>query len=205
MELQEVKTYLESNGDNEEVKAYLQDLRKVSVEGMAAYMEQDAEAKKWLDSTKDKHFHKALETWKTNNLEQLIDGEVKRRFPEKDEKDIELEKLKQAVEQMKTEKEREVLVNKAIKVANEKHLPLELVDFFIAQNEEATLENVTKFEGVFQQAVQAEVEQRLKGKGYIPPAQSQKATISLEALKGMTAEEINKNWDTVKQVLKTKQ
>lgn len=106
---------------------------------------------------------------------------------------------------MKTEKEREVLVNKAIKVANEKHLPLELVDFFIAQNEEATLENVTKFEGVFQQAVQLEVEQRLKGKGYIPPAQSQKVTISLEALKGMTAEEINKNWDTVKQVLKTKQ
>lgn len=205
MELQEVKTYLESNGDKEDVKAYLQDLQKVSVEGIATYVEKDAEAKKWLDSTKDKHFHKALETWKTNNLEQLIDGEVKRRFPEKDEKDIELEKLKQAVEQMKTEKEREVLVNKAIKVANEKHLPLELVDFFIAQNEEATLENVTKFEGVFQQAVQLEVEQRLKGKGYIPPAKSQKATISLEALKGMTAEEINKNWDTVKQVLKTKQ
>lgn len=205
MDLQEVKTYLETNGESEEVKTYLQDLQKLSVEGIITFTEKDAEAKKWLDSTKDKHFHKALETWKVNNLEGLIDSEVKKRFPQKDDKDIELEKLKATVEQMKQEKEREILLNKAIKVSNEKHLPLELVDFFIGENEAYTLGNLTKFEEVFTQAVQGEVEKRLKGEGYVPPTQKQQTKVSLDALKGMSQEEINKNWDTVKVVLQNKQ
>lgn len=205
MDLQEIKTYLGTNSEREEVKAYLQDLQKLSVEGITTFTEKDAEAKKWLDSTKDKHFHKALETWKANNLEGLIDLEVKKRFPQKDDKDIELEKLKATVEQMKQEKEREVLVNKTIKIANEKRLPLELVDFFIAQNEEGTVANISKFESIFSKAVQGEVEKRLKGDGYIPPTEAKQTKVSIDALKGMSAEEINKNWDTVKAVLQNKQ
>lgn len=39
--------------------------------------------KKWFDSVKDKHFNKALETWKSNNLTKLIDDEVKKKFQTK--------------------------------------------------------------------------------------------------------------------------
>ena len=43
------------------------------------------------DSTVDKRSAKSLETWKTNHLEGLLDTEIKKRFPAKDEKEIEME------------------------------------------------------------------------------------------------------------------
>jgi hypothetical protein len=60
----------------------------------------DKEFKAYLDSEEDKHYSKALETWKTNNLQGLIDEEIKKRFPEKDPKDTELAKLKAEMEKM---------------------------------------------------------------------------------------------------------
>ena len=36
----------------------------------------EPEFKSYLDSVKDKHFDKALETWKSNNLQTIINDEV---------------------------------------------------------------------------------------------------------------------------------
>lgn len=200
MEWQEVKQFLEENKESEGVKEYLQGLH--SVEGIQQFLQDNKEAKSWFDSTVDKRSAKSLETWKTNHLEQLIEGEVKKRFPEKDPKDIELEKLKSEVEKMQQEKHREILTNKAMKEASDKKLPLPLVDFFIGADEEATKGNLDILETVFQSSVQAVVEQRLKGEGYNPPQEGTKGTLTLEALNGMSQAEINQNWDSVKQLLK---
>src|SRR5690606_20287423 len=102
------------------------------------------------------------------------------------------------------EKQREVLTNKAIKIAGEKHLPVNLVDFFIAENEEGTVKNLSVLEEVFSKSVQSEVEKRLKGEGYTPPKDDKKTAITLDAIKNMSQEEINKNWDSVKEILKNK-
>ena len=169
MDFKEVKQFIETNKEQAEVKEYLQGLNKVSVEGIEKYVNEDDGAKKWMDSVKDKHFNKALETWKTNNLEGLISNEIKKRFPEKDEKEIEVEKLKSEIEKMKQEKLHEALTSKAVKLASEKNLPVELVDFFIADNEENTVENLVALEQSFNSAIQKAVELRLKGDGYTPP------------------------------------
>ncbi|WP_425446667.1 DUF4355 domain-containing protein [Dethiothermospora halolimnae] len=202
MKFEEVKNYIEENRESEEVKSYLQELNSLTVEGVKGFIESDENAKSWLDSIKDKHLAKGIGTWKSNNLEKLIDKEIESRFPEKDEKDIEVEKLKSEVANMKKEKQREVLTNKAIKIANEKHLPLSLVDFFIAENEEDTSKNLSVLEDVFSKSVQGEVEKRLKGDGYTPPKEDNKQTFTLEAVKNMSQEEVNKNWDSVKEILK---
>lgn len=201
MNLEEVKQFIEGNKENEEVKNYLQGF--LSVEGVQQFLQDNKDAKSWFDSTVDKRTTKSLETWKTNHLEQLIDEEVKKRFPEKDAKDIELEKLKSEVEKMQREKQREMLTNQAMKIASDKKLPLKLVDYFIGSDEETTNNNLEVLESVFQSSVQAVVEQRLKGDGYAPPNNSNnKSNLTLESLKGMSQAEINQNWDSVKNLLK---
>lgn len=201
MDINEVKQFIESNKTNEELQSYLQGLNSISVEGIEQYIQSDKDAKSWFDSTVDKRSTKSLETWKTNHLESLLDVEIKKRFPAKDEKEIEMEKLRAEVENMKLEKQRERLTSQAIKIASEKKLPLQLVDFFIGADESTTTANLTAFEQSIQMAVQQQVEQRLKGDGYTPPADSTGKRFTLDAIKGMSQDEINKNWDQVRQAL----
>lgn len=204
MDLQEVKNFINDNKESEEVKVYLQGLNKVSVEGIEKYVTEDEDAKKWFDSIKDKHFNKALETWKSNNLSKLIDDEVKKRFPAKDEKEIEVENLKSEIEKMKQEKLHEILTNKAVKIASDKNLPLSLVDFFIAKDEDSTVSNLKVLEESFNKEVQKAVEKRLKSEGYNPPKDSSGNALTLETIKKMSPTEINQNWDKVKEILKNK-
>ena len=204
MNIEEVKNFINDNKESEEVKSYLQDLNKVNVEGIEKYVTEDEEGKKWFDSVKDKHFNKALDTWKTNNLTKLIDDEVKKKFPSKDEKEIEVENLKFEIEKMKQEKLHEALTSKAIKIASDKNLPLNLVDFFIAQDEEATVNNLKVLEESFNKEVQKAVEKRLKNEGYNPPKDTSGNTLTLETIKNMSQAEINNNWDKVKEILKNK-
>nr|WP_233277476.1 DUF4355 domain-containing protein [Paenibacillus durus] len=204
LNINEVKQFIESNNTDEELQSYLQGFNPYSVEGIDQFLQTDKEAKSWFDSMVDKRTTKSLETWKTNHLESLLNEEIKKRFPAKDEKEIEMEKLRAEVENMKLEKQRERLTSQAIKIASEKKLPLQLVDFFIGADEFTTTANLTTFEQSLQLAVQQQVEQRLKGDGYTPPANSTDKTFTLDAIKGMSQDEINKNWDQVKQVLQSK-
>lgn len=204
MDFQEVKNFINDNKESEEVKVYLQGLNKVSVEGIEKYVTEDEDAKKWFDSIKDKHFNKALETWKSNNLSKFIDDKVKKRFPAKDEKEIEVENLKSEIEKMKQEKLHEVLTSKAVKIASDKNLPLSLVDFFIAKDEETTVSNLKVLEESFNKEVQKAVEKRLKSDGYNPPKDSSGNALTLETIKKMSPTEINQNWDKVKEILKNK-
>lgn len=183
MTFEEVKEFLKSEaGKASEVTAYLQELNPLTVVSLQEYIDKTPEGKSWLDSVKDKHLQKGLETWKTNNLESLLNDEIKKRFPEKDEKELEVEKLKAEIEKMKQEKLKETLTNKAIKIATEKNLPIELVDFFIGTDEQATVSNVKVLEDTFSQYVQKSVEQRLKGDGYVPPKDNEVKQGNLENL-----------------------
>lgn len=170
MKFEEVKEFLESTeGKTTEVTDYLQGIVPVTVARIEDFVS-TSDGKSWLDSAKDKHLQKGLETWKMNNLESLLDAEVKKRFLEKDPKDIEMEKLKNEIVQMKQSREKEILTNKAMKLANEKGLPLDLVGFFIGADEESTVSNLKALEDTFNISVQKGLEERLKTNSYTPPA-----------------------------------
>ncbi|NEU28811.1 DUF4355 domain-containing protein [Paenibacillus polymyxa] len=205
MNLEQMKQLIEENQTNEEWQTYLQGLNPYSVEGIEQFIQSNHDARSWFDSTVDKRSARSLETWKANHLESTVDAEIKKRFPAKDEKEIEVEKLRAEVENMKLEKQRERLTSQAIKIASEKKLPLPLVDFFIGTDEEATTANLAMLEQSLQLAIQQQVEQRLKGEGYTPPANSTGRTFTLDAIKGMSPKEINQHWDQVKQALQNKQ
>ncbi|WP_050607257.1 DUF4355 domain-containing protein [Clostridium niameyense] len=130
----------------------------------------DKDFKSFVDSLKDQHLNKGLETWKQNNLQKLIDEKIKELYPEDDPKDTELKKLQQEMENMKKEKIKEQLTNKALKIATEKGLPTDLVDYFIGQDEESTNKNLETLEKVFTDKLETTVKERLKDNSYTPPS-----------------------------------
>ena len=167
MTLDEVKQYINENKNTEETQAYLQGL--ITVEGVQNFMETQ-DGKSWLDSVKDKHLQKGLETWKANNLQKEIDKKIAELYPEESEEKKQLRALNSKIEKMEQEKQREILKNKALTVAAEKKLPItNIVDLLLGKDEESTLENIGRIETVFGDSVQSAVEERLKSNSYVPP------------------------------------
>jgi len=128
----------------------------------------EADFKSFMDSEKDKHLTKGLETFKTNNLTALVDAEVKKKFPTKDPNELAMENMKAEMEKMKTEASRKDLKTNAMKILSDKKLPTDLIDYFIGADEATTTDNLTKFETMFNAGVTTLVAEKLKG-GYTPP------------------------------------
>jgi len=173
IDFEQIKTLAES-GDKTAFEAYIH--KAIEKSDVALVLEANAEVKSVFDAEKDKHHNKALETWKTNNLQKLVNEEVAKRNPAKSPAEIELEKLKKQFEDSEKARNREKLMNQAIKTATEKGLPVELLDYLVADDEEGTTANLTKFEEVFVKSVQNGVESKFKQNGReVPPGSGGKS------------------------------
>lgn len=169
MNFEEVKKYIEENKEKDNsLKEYLQGFNAYTVEGVQKYIVDNKEATSWLDSEKDKHLNKGIDTFKSNNLQKLIDEKVKELYPTADPKDQELKKLQSEIENIKRESSRKELTNKALKVVTEKKLPVSLVEYFIGADEESTLKNLETFEKTFTSSVTSLVDEKLKSSSYTP-------------------------------------
>ena len=162
----EVSAYLESQKDAEDVKTYMSGL--ITADRVNGFLNTE-EGKKLLQPKLDSYHGKGLETWKTNNLNKLVDEEVTKRFPAADSKDIELNKLKAEFEAMKNDNTRKELTNKALKIAQEKKLPSDLIDYFIGQDEDSTTKNLEKFMATMAAHDEAIKTEFAKGGSYTPP------------------------------------
>ena len=103
------------------------------------------------------------------DIEQAIEDTKKeaKRLSElsKEERDSEEhDKLKQELAESKARLARMELESDTIENLKEEGLPIEFKSFLIAENAESTLENINLFKPIFLDAVQAEVEKRLKGR-----------------------------------------
>ena len=167
MNLEDVKKFFEENKEDEAVKGYLEELQTVSADKAEGFLK-TTEGKKFLQPILDKNFTKGLETWKSKNLEGLIEEAVKKRNPTKTPEQLEIEKLKKQIEDEKNARTYEALVNKALKAAKEKGLPDGIVDFFVGADEETTLSNLDHLETVFNKAVTDAVNVKFKESGRNP-------------------------------------
>jgi len=158
----EVKTYFEANKDNEDVKGFVNGFTSLDV--FKNKITSDADFKSFMDSTKDQHATKHLSTWQQNNLKGLVDAKVKELYPDIDPKDKALAEMKAEFEAMKQATAREKITNSALKLAGDKQLPLELIDFMVGDSEEVTNSNIAKLEAVFASTVNKMVEEKLRGK-----------------------------------------
>lgn len=160
--IQEIQNYIKANESNEEVKQFVQGLNPITLDKIKTFVGTDKDAKSWFDSERDTHAEKVKKTFQEKDMQKLINEEIKKRYPEADPKDIELNKVKAEVEEMKKENLRKELTNKALKLAAEKGLSTELIDFMVADSEENTIKNIELLEKVFNSTIEKMVEERLK-------------------------------------------
>lgn len=130
----------------------------------------EKEFKSFLESENDKHFNKALATWKENNLEKELEPFISAKYPDlaTDPKDKAMAEMKKKLEQMEKEAARKDLLAEAIKYANEKKLPISFVEKLLGEDLEKTKSNLDGFAEDWSKGIESVVTERMKDASYIP-------------------------------------
>lgn len=196
----EIPEYIEANKGSEDVTKFLNGFSTLDV--FKEKVNSDPAFKSFLDSAKDVHANKALETWKTNNLQKLIDEAVTKANPSETPEQKMIRELTEKINKSEKNAQRKELINNALKIAQEKKLPTSIIDYFIGEDEETTIKNLETLENVFTEYVNSMADERLKG-GYKPPkGNDNTTTFTMEQIKNMSPNEINANWDAIQETLK---
>ncbi|MBE6089842.1 MAG: DUF4355 domain-containing protein [Clostridium beijerinckii] len=140
----------------------------LTIDDVKNFLDSNEDGKKYLQSYGDTRVTDGIKNWQKNNLQKVIDDEILKRYPKKDEKELALENLQKELENMKNESARKDLKNRAIQIANEKKIPLNLVDYFLGEDEESTVKNFETFNEVYNKSLTQAIEEKLKS-GYKPP------------------------------------
>lgn len=115
----------------------------------------------------DKQFTKSLDTWKNNNLQKIIDAEIRTRYPDETPEALRMREMEQKLAKMEQDKAVSALRSLAIECGNELGLPTALSAACVSETEEATRAKVKQMEIEFKSSVEKEVEARM-AKGYKP-------------------------------------
>ena len=164
MDFEEFKQYLEENKDNSDVQSALKGFTTVSADDVRSFLDTD-EGKQLIQPTLDRYHSKSLETWKANNLDSIIEEEVTNRTPQETEEQKRIRKLEEELQNRDKDAKRKDLQNKAFKLAQDKGVPTDLVDYFIGEDEESTSANLDSLKEHFDTTVKAQVESRFKESG----------------------------------------
>ena len=123
--------------------------------------------------------------------DKLTEAEKLAKMSEDERKQYELQRRLDDLEKKEQAMATRELKNEAIKTLTEKGLPAAVADFVLGENAEATAKRIDTFKTTFDQAVQAAVEERLKGKTPVtgggagaPTAAEQARSSFASALKG---------------------
>ena len=114
-----------------------------------------------------------------------------------------LEKQKEEFEKQKREFERERLTNQTLKTLAVEDLPAECCDWIMAGVEKAEdiMTRITDFKKMFSEAVEKRLEERTQTTTPGSGNNQVKSNYTLEDVKKMSPEEINKNWDQIKHLI----
>ncbi|MDK0651611.1 DUF4355 domain-containing protein [Clostridium perfringens] len=147
--------------------------------------------KAFLEGEGGKDFEKRLKEWKKANLEKELEPFIQEKYPDlitdpTQKKILELEK-KLADEQKANA--RKDLITEAIKYANEKKIPSNLVENFLGEDLEKTKVNLDSFVESINPWVQEQVDERLGASSWVPGGNGNSG--AAKSLGAQLAEELN--------------
>ena len=147
--------------------------------------------KAFLEGEGGKDFEKRLKEWKKNNLEKELEPFIHEKYPDlitdpTQKKILELEK-KLADEQKANA--RKDLITEAIKYANEKKIPSNLVENFLGEDLEKTKANLDSFIETINPWVSEQVDERLGASSWVPGGNGNSG--ASKSLGEQLAEELN--------------
>ena len=146
----------------------------------------EPEFKSYLDSVKDKHFDKALETWKSNNLQTIINDEVlkatgKKKTPEQ----LKIEELEKNFNEQKAKAERAEKIAKYKDVLAEKKIPGEMIDYFLTDDDETTNTRIDNFATYVEGMVNSSVKEKMANGSYTPPGENGAGDLTVDDIAKM--------------------
>lgn len=146
----------------------------------------EPEFKSYLDSIKDKHFDKALETWKSNNLQTIINDEVlkatgKKKTPEQ----LRIEELEKNFNEQKAKAERAEKIAKYKDVLAEKKIPGEMIDYFLTDDDETTNTRIDNFATYVEGMVNSSVKEKMANGSYTPPGENGAGALTVDDIAKM--------------------
>lgn len=144
----------------------------LNLEVIKSKFNSDKDFKSWLDSEKDKHYSKALETWKNNKGSEYAVEKYYELYPDKkpkDEKDLLIEQLMREKADNERLQALEKLKNKALTELTNKGLHTGLIDELIGKDEATTLDKINKFSEIIEAVKMDTKQQFIKDNGYTPP------------------------------------
>ena len=163
---------MENLNNNQEEQKSTGLVGEVTLEQFKNAIESNLEIKGYYDSVVDKtvnkRLDKSIESWKEKNLNNLIEEEIQKRYPQKTEAEIKLEEMNAALEEANKEKQQLVLKMQYQELLMKSNIPVEMVNFLAGKNEEETIKNIEKFKELMVKYVDGAVDNRLKLYSYVP-------------------------------------
>ena len=153
------------------------------------------EEKTFTQAELDKILNKKFAQWQKKTEEAKAEAERKAKLTEAEK----LAEERKEFEAMKKQFEYEQRANSTSKVLASNNLPIEFADFLIAESDEATTQRVDLFKNACNEPLEKALVERLKGN--TPKTSTvQTRTFTINDIKNMSAEEINKNWEQIKNI-----
>lgn len=136
---------------------------------------------------------------------EVEEAEKLKRMSETERQQAEMKKQLEEYNRMKAEMAREKLNNQVVKELALKNLPVEYAEYVMVDNDaEATMERLSTFAEKYNADVQKEVDrlvqERLRGNAPKAANVQAKTSFTVEDIKNMSPDEINRNWDQIKNV-----
>ena len=175
---QEVIVNKEIKAEVEESKAALINKENLTLEELKNIINENEGFKAWLSSEKDRHFSTSLNTWKENNLSKEVEKEISKRYPAETEEQKKLRDLELKLQAMEQESKMKELKANTMRVINDKQLDSEILDFVLSDNEETTIANIDKFEGLIDRLANKRLEEKYKNANTTPSQSVGQATLS---------------------------
>lgn len=197
---------LENNVVNEEVQT--QDVK--TEEPVKTFTQEEvnemiakrlARETKKIEAEKEKAMQLKLkaELEESEKLAKMSEAERVKAQAEKERKQFEEERRLHLEERRQFEEEK--ILRLTMEALEDKKLPGSFAKFLKVDNADDIMDNISVFEKGFNEAVEKAVAERLRGKSPVTSTLS-KNTFSMDQLRGMSVEEINKNWENIKNNLK---
>ena len=143
---------------------------------------------------------KERKSWERHLEEQKTEAEKLANMSEKEKKAYQEKKRIEDLDAREAEiTKRELTAQAKIQLAD-KGIPTELAEILNFKDAESCKKSIEIVEKAFQQAVAKAVDEKIKGGKPMKRAPSS-AEITLDSLKTMSPDEINKNWDDVQKLL----
>ena len=129
-----------------------------------AEAKEKAEAEAAQQKKIDEAVAKALKEYQKKAEAEKKEAERLSKLSEEERKKAEAEKREKELAEKESELKRKELKLEMVKVLADRNIPVQFMDYFVAEDNESTLKRITEFEKAYKKAVEDAVNEKLKGK-----------------------------------------